>query len=44
MPLNRDVGDVFPDVTLVDDRGDETTVAAVAARRPLFLAFFRGPW
>ena len=44
MPLNRGVGDAFPDVALLDDRGDERTIGAVAAGQPLFLALFRGPW
>ena len=44
MPLNLDVGDSFPDVTMVDDRGQSRSIAEVAVGRPLFLAFFRGPW
>ena len=44
MPLNLDVGDRFPDVSLTDDSGTEISISAVANRRPLFLAFFRGPW
>ena len=44
MPLTLDVGDTFPDVTMVDDRDQARSIAEVADRRPLFLAFFRGPW
>lgn len=44
MALNRNVGDRFPDVTLVDDRGQARTIGEVADGQPLFLAFFRGPW
>ncbi|MEL6980879.1 MAG: hypothetical protein AAFO29_00490 [Actinomycetota bacterium] len=44
MPLNIDVGDRFPDLTMVDDRGQARSIAEVADGRPLFLAFFRGPW
>ena len=44
MPLNLDVGDAFPDATLLDHTGSEISIGEVASRRPLFLAFFRGPW
>jgi len=44
MPLNLSVGDTFPDMARLDDRGEETTVREVANGQPLFLAFFRGPW
>ncbi|MEM9563384.1 MAG: hypothetical protein AAGA93_12240 [Actinomycetota bacterium] len=44
MPLQLQVGDAFPDVTMVDDRGQPRSIAEVADGRPLFLAFFRGPW
>ena len=44
MPLNLDVGDHFPDVTLIDDTDTPISIAEVANGRPLFLAFFRGPW
>jgi hypothetical protein len=44
MPLNLNVGDLFPDATMIDDRGNEVTIGEVAHRQPLFLAFFRGPW
>jgi peroxiredoxin len=44
MPLNLDVGDAFPDVAMLDDTGNEISISRVANRRPLFLAFFRGPW
>ncbi len=44
MPLNRSVGDRFPDATMVDDRGQARPISEVADGQPLFLAFFRGPW
>lgn len=44
MALNRNVGDRFPDVTMVDDRGQARTISEVGDGQPLFLAFFRGPW
>ncbi len=44
MALNRHVGDRFPDLTMVDDRGQARTIGEVADGQPLFLAFFRGPW
>ena len=44
MPLQLDVGDRFPDVTMLDDRSQPRSIAEVADGRPLFLAFFRGPW
>lgn len=44
MTLNLDMGDRFPDQSLVDDTGRTVTIAEVAAGRPLLLAFFRGPW
>lgn len=44
MPLNLSVGDRFPDVTMLDDRGEPRSIGAIADGRPLFLAFFRGPW
>ena len=44
MPLNRDVGDTFPDVTMLDHDGNATTISEVGGGRPLFLAFYRGPW
>lgn len=44
MPLNLAVGDQFPDVTLIDDTDASISIADVANGRPLFLAFFRGPW
>jgi peroxiredoxin len=44
MPLVLSVGDRFPDVTMVDDRNDARSLSEVADGRPLFLAFFRGPW
>lgn len=44
MPLNVDVGAQFPDVTMLDHDAKATTISEVAGGRPLFLAFFRGPW
>ena len=44
MPLNLDVGDQFPDVTLLDHDGIERSISEIAKGQPLFLAFFRGPW
>lgn len=44
MPLNLDVGDSFPDVTMLDHDGNSTTISEIAKGQPLFLAFFRGPW
>jgi hypothetical protein len=44
MPLELAVGDTFPDMARTDDRGVETSISEVAEGRPLFLAFFRGPW
>ena len=44
MPLNRTIGDRFPDVTMIDDRGHARAISEVADGQPLFLAFFRGPW
>lgn len=44
MPLKLQVGDIFPDVTLPNDRGQKSSIRDVAQGQPLFLAFFRGPW
>ena len=44
VPLQYDVGQKFPGVTLVDDRGAEVSIEEVADNRPLILAFYRGPW
>ena len=44
MPLKFSEGQVFPSVSLVNDRGKEVTIEEVANRRPLILVFFRGPW
>ncbi|MDH3679579.1 MAG: hypothetical protein OEV40_06450 [Acidimicrobiia bacterium] len=44
MPLNLKIGDRFPDQTLTDDTGTSLSISEVANGRPLFLAFFRGPW
>lgn len=44
MPLNLSVGDTFPDLTMVDDRGQARSISEIIDGQPLFLAFFRGPW
>ena len=44
MPLEYAIGQKFPSATLVDDRGNQTSIADVADKRPLILAFYRGPW
>lgn len=44
MALEYQVGQKFPSIDLVDDRGQAVTVADVAGGRPLILAFYRGPW
>ena len=44
MALRFQVGDVFPSVSLVDERGKERTIAELADGRPMILIFFRGPW
>jgi len=44
MALNLSVGDPFPDVTVLDHDGNSTTLSELAGGRPLFLAFYRGPW
>ena len=44
MALEYEVGQKFPDVSLTDDSGNPVSIAEVAERRPLFLAFYRGPW
>ena len=44
MPLNLDVGDRFPDVTMLDHDGEPRTISEVSHGQPLFVAFFRGPW
>ena len=44
VPLNLNVGDRFPDVTMTDDRGQVRPISDVVDGQPLFLAFFRGPW
>ncbi|MDJ0848880.1 MAG: hypothetical protein QNK04_10920 [Myxococcota bacterium] len=44
MPLEYEVGQKFPSVSLLDDRNREISIAELAEGRPLILAFFRGPW
>lgn len=44
MALEYAVGQKFPDLSLTDDCGNQLSIAEVAGRQPLFLAFFRGPW
>ncbi len=44
MPLKYKEGQTFPSISLIDDRGNEVSIAEVASRQPLILAFYRGPW
>ena len=44
MPLRYDVGQQFPSMALIDDRGKEVTIEQAAGGQPLILAFYRGPW
>ena len=44
MPLQCEVGQKFPEMSLVDDRGNPVTIEEVAGGQPLILAFYRGPW
>ena len=44
MALNLGIGDRFPDMTRRDDRDQDVSISELAQGRPLFLAFFRGPW
>ena len=44
MPLELEVGDKFPSLSLTDDRNTEVSIEEVAGGRPLLLAFYRGPW
>jgi hypothetical protein len=44
MPLKFEVGQKFPSVPLVDDRGNDFSLADWADGQPSFLAFYRGPW
>jgi len=44
MALRFQVGDTFPSVSLVDERGEERTIAELSGGQPLLLIFFRGPW
>ena len=44
MALRYQVGDTFPSLALVDERGKERTIAELAEGQPLILIFFRGPW
>ena len=44
MALRYEVGQKFPNVSLSDERGAGITIEALAAGKPLILAFFRGPW
>ncbi len=44
MTLRYQVGDTFPSLARVDDRGDTRTLEEIAAGQPLLLVFFRGPW
>lgn len=44
MTLRYRVGDTFPSLPLVDDRGETRTIEDLSGGQPLILAFFRGPW
>ena len=44
MPLRYQVGDTFPALSLVDERGKERSIADLADGQPMILIFFRGPW
>ncbi len=44
MPLQYDVGQKFPDHNLSDHTGNIVSIADLAGRLPLFVAFYRGPW
>ena len=44
MPLNIGEGDSFPDVSMLDHDGESRSISEIARGKPLFLAFFRGPW
>lgn len=44
MALNLSVGDAFPDVTMLDHDGNPKTISEIGGGRPLFVAFYRGPW
>ena len=44
MPLKLEIGDLFPDLELSDDRDQKLSISTVANGQPLILAFFRGPW
>ncbi len=44
MALKYHVGQKFPSVSLVDDYDRTVSIEQVAARQPLILAFYRGPW
>ena len=42
--MKLDVGASFPDFELQDERGEKRSIAELAGKQPLLLAFFRGPW
>ena len=44
MALRFGVGDAFPSVPLLDERGKERTIAELSDGQPLIFCFFRGPW
>lgn len=44
MVLRLKPGDPFPDLSLPDHTGQDIAISALAAGRPLFLAFYRGYW
>lgn len=44
MALKYEVGQKFPDITLMDERNKAVSIAELADNRPMIIAFFRGPW
>ena len=44
MALKYEVGQKFPDITLMDERNKAVSIAERADKRPMIIAFFRGPW
>lgn len=44
MALRYQVGQKFPEISLIDERENEKSIAELAQRQPLILVFYRGPW
>ena len=44
MALRYQIGQQFPSVSLIDDREQEVSIAALAGAQPVILTFYRGPW